>query len=199
MQWPRHLQGIAVAMLMAIASLGITAEPFDVDDDGWHTWRTDAVEYRSERCCFHWTGSGARRRSCDLDLSRGNYGFVDGFANYSGEVQVYVRMLSGRPEKITVLSPQCQVRTSTPIDDHGRLPAAQSVAWLERYISDESDLTSDALAAIALHGGDRPTEALIDIIESDREREVRKEAVYWLVQSGSAAAFEYVDRLLTGG
>lgn len=196
-----HLRGLVVAAMMVAACLGndtSASEPFDLRDDGWHTWRTEAIESSGERCCFRWTGTGARKRACDLDRSHGNYGSVDGFPNYSGEVQIYVLMESGAPEKITVLSPQCEVSTATEIDDHGVLDSGESVDWLRQFVRRDSDLTSEALAAISQHGGDRSLAALIAVVESGSDRDVRQEAIFWLVQSGSDAAFEYVDRLLTG-
>ena len=196
-----NARGLVVAAMMVAAAMSSRAgadESFTPGSDGWQTWRTDAIESRGERCCFRWSGSGPRRRACDLDRSRGNYGFVDGFASYSGEVQVYVLMDAGTPMKVTVLSPQCEVRTKTQIFDRGRIGADASVDWLQQHIRNDSRLTSDVLAAVSLHGGDRALEVLIAVVESERDRDVRKEAVFWLVQSGSKAAFDYIDQLLTG-
>jgi len=201
MQAMPHLRGLVAASMMIAAGLGNTTgatEPFSPGSDGWKTWRTEAVEFSGERCCFRWTGAGPGRRACDLDRSRGNYGFVDGFANYTGEVQVYVFLEAGTPRKVTVLSPQCEVRTKSEIDDLGAVAPDTSVAWLEQYIRADSRLTSDVLAAISQHGGDRSLEVLIGVVESMRDDDVRKEAVFWLVQSESKEAFEYLDRLLTG-
>ena len=200
MRTPGNAQSLILAAVIVAAAMGSharAAEPLAPGRDGWQTWRTDAIENRGERCCFRWSGSGPRRRACDLDRSRGNYGFVDGFASYSGEVQVYVLMDAGAPTKVTVLSPQCEVRTDTRIMDLGRVGADRSVDWLQQYIRNDSRLTSDVLAAVSLHGGERALEVLIAVVESKRDAEVRKEAIFWLVQSGSKAAFDYIDRLLT--
>ncbi len=78
----------------------------------------------------------------------------------------------------------------------GNRSTDESIDWLQQYIRSRSDLGSDALAAISRHAGDRSLNVLIGIVESDSDRELREEAVFWMVLSESDAAFEYIDRLL---
>ncbi len=201
MNWIIRMRGLGAFALMVVACFGnesIASGPLKLADDGWHTWRTAAAEQSAELCCFSWTGSGARRRTCDLDRSSGNYGAVEGYSNYSGEVQVYALMRSGKPEKITVLSPQCRVSTDTEIRDHGLQDQDVSVNWLRKHIGSRTRLSSDALAAISVHGGDYSLEVLVAVVESNNDDDLREEAIFWLVTSGSDAAFEYIDNLLTG-
>ncbi len=201
MNWIIRMRGLAAFAMMVVACLGnesIASGPLNLADDGWHTWRTAAPEQSAELCCFRWTGSGARRRTCDLDRSRGDYGAIDGYSNYSGEVQIYALMHSGIPRKVTVLSPQCSVSTETEINDHGLLDQDVSISWLRQYIKPHSRISSDVLHAISAHGGDSSLKVLVAVVESDNDDDLREEAIFWLVQSNSDAAFEYIDRLLTG-
>ena len=201
MNWIIRMRGLGAFALMVVACFGnesIASGQLNLVDDGWHTWRTAAPEQSAELCCFSWTGSGARRRTCDLDRSSGNYGAVEGYSNYSGEVQVYALMRSGKPEKITVLSPQCSVSTDTKINDHELLDQDVSISWLRQYIKPHSRISSDVLHAISAHGGHSSLKILVTVVESNNDDSLRAEAIFWLVQSDSDAAFEYIDRLLTG-
>jgi hypothetical protein len=52
--------------------------------------------------------------------------------------------------------------------------------------------------AIALHPGNRSVETLAAIVKNGTDRKIREEALFWLGQSGSDAAFDVFDRLLSG-
>ena len=201
MNWIIRMRGLAAFALMVVAFLGnesIASGQLNLIGDGWHTWRAPAVEQAADLCCFRWTGAVARKRTCDLDRSRGNYDAIDGYSNYSGEVQIYALMQSGIPIKVTVLSPQCSVSTDTKINDHGLLDQDVSISWLRPYIKPRSRISSDVLHAISAHGGDRSLKVVVAVVESNNDGSLLSEAIFWLVQSDSDAAFEYIGRLLTG-
>ena len=115
-----------------------------------------------------------------------------------GEERIYVLMRSGEPTAIEVPGRWCN---NAPHDgevrDVGLVSADESIDWLQQYIGSRSDLSSDALAAISRHAGDRSLNVLIGIVESDADHELREEAVFWMVLSESDEAFRYIDRLLT--
>ena len=86
----------------------------------------------------------------------------------SGELTIYVRSENGNPVRIRAFDSDCGKAPGETVADLGHVP-------LER---------SDAL--------------LLEIVQAgDAGMDVREEALFWLVHTGSDATFEYVDRLLS--
>lgn len=117
------------------------------------------------------------------------------------EEQFYVLVKSGEPREIKIIGQWCNSwnrsdRRYPEAVDLGLLDADRSIDWFEQYIGSRSDLSSDALAAISMHEGSRALQVLIDVVESDAHMDIREEAVFWMAQSESDAAFDYIDRLL---
>ena len=116
--------------------------------------------------------------------------------------RIFVRVKSGKPKEIEVAGKWCNghwgnKRQYDPLVDLGLLDTDESIDWLRQYIGSRSDLSSDALAAISVHAGDRSLQILISIVESDADHDIREEAVFWMAMSESDAAFDYIDGLLT--
>jgi len=84
------------------------------------------------------------------------------------------------------------------INDLGLVSADDSIDWLRPHIEAESDIASDALAAISRHSGSYAFQVLAEVVESDADDEFREEAVFWMVVSESEDAFAYIDRLIMG-
>ncbi len=117
------------------------------------------------------------------------------------EEQFYVLVKSGKPKQIEIVGHWCNrwKRSDKKYPealDLGLLDTDTSIDWLQQHTGERSDLSSDALAAISMHEGSRAVQILIDIVESDAHMDVREEAVFWMAQSDSEAAFDYLDRLL---
>jgi len=112
------------------------------------------------------------------------------------EDQFYVLVKSGEPRKIEIVGHWCSDRKHSGAVDLGLLETDVSIDWLQQYAGKRSDLGSDALAAMSRHAGGRALTILIDIVESDAHMDVREEAVFSMANSGSEAAFNYIDRLL---
>jgi len=112
------------------------------------------------------------------------------------EETIYVRVNAGKPQAIEISGHWCNGQKHAAAIDLGVLTTDESIDWLQRYLGADSDLREDALAAISRHAGHRALQVLIDIIESDADRETRQEAIFWMAQSESDAAFAYLDRLL---
>jgi hypothetical protein len=185
---------LAVIMFTALtATVSGAAETLDPDTDGWHSWSVPAPPGAVERCCHGWS----EQRGCDLESSRGGLSSCGNLRDDSGYTRIYLLVESGQPERIAALSPLCEIRTATAITDHGRVDPDTSVDWLRRLAAADSGIGSEALAALSLHGGDYALHALVDIVESGADDELREEALFWLIQSGSDAGFAWVDRLLS--
>ena len=88
--------------------------------------------------------------------------------NSSGELTIYVRSENGNPVRIRAFDSDCGKAPEETVADLGHVP-------LER---------SDAL--------------FLEIVQAvDADMDVREEALFWLVHTGSDATFEYVDQLLS--
>jgi hypothetical protein len=112
------------------------------------------------------------------------------------EDQFYVLVKSGEPRKIEIVGHWCSDRKHSGAVDLGLQETDVSIDWFQQYTGTRSDLGSDALAAVSRHTGSRALRILIDIVESDAHMDVREEAVFWMVQSESEDAYDYLDRLL---
>ena len=114
------------------------------------------------------------------------------------ELQVYASIKSDSPVKIRIRSNSvCWDDFKVDAQDLGPIDALQSITWLRRYISPQSDLSSDALMAISQHAGELPVNILGDIVKTSTDRDLRGEALFWLAQSDNDDAFLLLDSLLS--
>ena len=168
---PTRVRGLGVIAIMVVACLGnetIASNVLDISEDGWYTWRAPAVKNSETR-----------------------------------EIQIYVLIEAGQTSKISL--PRWHCRTGNKLEkinaetkDLGSVSADDSIDWLRQHIKAESDLASDALAAISQHAGNYAFQVLADVVESDADDEFREEAIFWMVVSETDDAFAYIDRLIMG-
>ena len=144
------------------------ADVLSTSADGWHTWQVDEPGASSEMCCFSWKRGNKSRQGCNLDGHSVAFSDSGDCAAAPGTIQVYVRIDSGKPKDIRVLSSNCPVSTESEVTDHGIVATATNLNWFRSIIEDRSQ-SSDA----------------------------REEALFGLVQSQSDAAYDYLDSLLS--
>jgi hypothetical protein len=88
--------------------------------------------------------------------------------NLPGELAIYVKSEDGGPVRIRAYNANCDKDPQENVTDLGALSLAQS----------------DAL--------------LLEIVQAGNiDMDVREDALFWLVHTGSNETFEYVDRLLS--
>lgn len=190
---------LCVILLVALCAACIAAEsvasPLDrVHADGWYRWRVEAVPGAQCRCC-----SGRHGGACDLD-SGGDGMIVSGDAAAApGALRVYAKMQSGRPVRLRVYGPGCRVTSESPVTDLGVVDADSSVEWLSRYIEPRNALSSDLIEAVQAHANAGSVAVLEGLVTAGHDIRNRREALFWLAQSDSQPAFEFLDRLLTDG
>jgi hypothetical protein len=86
----------------------------------------------------------------------------------SGELTIFVRSENGSPVRIRAYDSNCAKAPKEPVTDLGSVSSERSDTML------------------------------LEIVQaSDVDMDVREEAMFWLVHTGSDATFEYVDRLLS--
>jgi hypothetical protein len=185
-------------MLLAaiVDSEGNAAEPFPPLSEGWNAWRVVAGDAAGTRCCYDWSIGKATMKSCDLDSRRAVSIVNDRQQLVSDEMQLYAFVESGVPTKVMALSPQCAVESKTAIVDLGLLPNEESIGWLAGHITGENDLSEDALSAIAAH--EHGIGTLIATLENrELPMEIREQSLFWMAQSDTDRAYEYLTALLT--
>jgi HEAT repeat protein len=164
--------------------------------DGLYRWRVAATDDAPSWCCFRWTGGSAVDCECDLDSRHVNYGSSDDIIGSSGEMQIYARIESGKVVRIRALSPHCAVTSQLEVTDLGVVDVDESLAWLEASVTPAASISSDALAAIAVHKGNAALRFLVDTAEGGPTLELRKEAAFWMSQARISEAAGELERLM---
>lgn len=163
--------------------------------DGLYTWRVAAAEDAPPWCCACRGGNLLVANACDLD-SRSNYNVPDEFHAPHGEMQIYASIEEGTPRRIRALSPQCQVTSRREIVDLGVVEVEESLAWLTPHATARATVSTDALAAIAVHEGSTALHFLIDIADNGPARDLRKDAIFWLSQVRISESAKELERLM---
>lgn len=190
---------VVTATLMLMSAVTASGQNIDIPgDDGWYSWSVPASTTGASSCCFRWqSGHGAAIRACDLDGAGGGYTLSGDCALQSGEVHVYVRMSGGQLDRVHALNADCRVTTASEITELGGVAPDTSVRWLAAQLTGEENRDSEILAAIPMHSGSAAFATLTAFLEDqDRPIELREQALFWLAQSDTDEAFQYLDRLL---
>jgi hypothetical protein len=193
----RRLPIFLAVLFTSFSGISAHAEAPQLTSDGWHTWRVTAADNASDWCCFQWNSGVSKQKSCDLDDRRNGYSNSSDNDTIVNEMQIYVLTSGGKPEKIRALSSQCRVTSKSEISDLGVFESDDSIDWLQQHIDPHSEISSDAMAAISTHDGDRPISVLMDVVRDNSSIENRKDALFWLAMSDSDTAYEFLDRLLS--
>lgn len=185
-----------VGLLIGLAGNAM-AQALALSTDGWHSWEVPAGAGGRNACCYRSNHGAATVTGCDLDKDGG--GFTLGDCNtLSANTRIYVRIDNRKVADLHAFSASCPVRTSTEVRDHGEVASDESIAWLQAQLERDTDIADEALAAIAMHSDDVSFAALRTVIEDrSRDKEMRENALFWLVHSGSEQAYRYLDRLLS--
>ena len=194
----RFARMFAIVLLIATWTDSSAAEFAAPKDDGWHVWHVQGVAGGANACCYRWRASNVSTQGCDLDGRHGD-SITLGDCDISGDqVSVYVRIDAGRVTRIRALTANCPVTTRTKVNDMGEVDNNASVAWLLRQVDADSRVADGALAAISAHAGDDAFVALRTLLEDrGRRQKTREQALFWLAQSESEQAFDYLDALLS--
>lgn len=187
---------IAVIFFLAYPAACLAADLPGAESDGWYTWRVAVVESAPELCCFSWNKGVATQKRCNLDGRNGGFSIDSENWFPSDEVRVYALMSSGSPAKIRVLSSQCPVTTGSAITDLGIGDSDESVEWLQQFVSPSTNISDDAIMAIAMHAGDKARDALIGVAEAQGSQDNRENAIFWLAQVRIAEAANEIKNIM---
>jgi len=198
MSFFRLLSGLVVVLLVSCAALaGRSDSGLDESlQEGWNAWRVTSNDAHRKSCCYRWNMGRRTPKTCDVDAPVTAVSTTQEVASEGVEIQVYARIESGRASRILMLSPQCPAQALSPINDLGLIAAESSIAWLQTYVLSRGDVAEQALGAIAGHSGG--VSQLIVVAEDQRLPMVMRErALFWMAQSNSDDAFNYVAMLLS--
>ena len=187
---------ITAIFFLAYPAACLAADLPQTDGDGWYSWRVAVVESAPELCCFSWNNGVATQKRCNLDGRNGGFSIDSENPFLSDEVQIYARMDSGSPAKIRVLSSQCPVTTESAITDLGIANVDESVEWLTSYISPHTDISDEAITAIAMHAGDKARDTLIDVAGKDDSQDNRENAIFWMAQVRIAESADEIKKIM---
>lgn len=117
---------------------------------------------------YKWSIDSVSRQTCNLDSRHRTIISNSDCSENSGKLTFYVNTKRGKPAVVRAFDSNCPVSTEEAVTDLGSVSLA----------------TSDAM--------------LLEIIQAtDLDKDVREDALFWLVQAGSDATFEYLDQLLS--
>ena len=187
--WKR-IPAVALVIVVLTCTRWAGAAIPTLDTDGWYTWRVEAID-NSTRCCGTWSGGRLVSRVCHLDTGKTVAGCAG--LDATGEIQVYVRVERGEVTRVRAFSPTCPVETESKLRDLGRVDNRDSVLRLGSYVVPGSYLGDEALAAIAAHAG---PEAFAFLREATRDPQIRERALFWLVQTDTDEAYNFVESLV---
>lgn len=184
---------LRVGLLLVCA--GATAGDLMLPENGWVSWRVDAVAGAPDWCCSGGDQPGGRAPVCDLDSRTSNYSSHDGSPSIT-QVQLYVRMKDGQVERVRAYGPNCPVKAQDQITDLGAVDTDASARWLTTQLADRSERFSDALAALAMHAGSTAEDELARVANTAGEGERRKDALFWLGHARGEAGVRRIEPLL---
>jgi hypothetical protein len=195
----RFARVLAFVLLFSAWTDGSAAEFATPTSDGWQAWQVVGSDSGTNACCYRWGNRSVSKQGCDLDGHNGNsITLGDCELDSSGQVTVYVRIANGKVNKVRALAADCAVTTQTGVNTLGSVPNDASVAWLIKQVDAETRVSRDAIAAISAHAGKEAFSALTRLVEDrDRPKKTREQALFWLAQTESDEAFEYLDAILS--
>lgn len=190
---------LAIGLLIAAWTDSNAQEFAPPNSDGWHVWQVEAPQDDAQHCCYRFNDGALSMPGCDLDgggaytISRDDCELDD------SRISVYVRITDGSVTRIRALNASCPVSTKTPVNAIGDVDGQASAAWLLQQVEAAANrrIVEDAMAAISAHEANIALRALTGILEDrSRRQKTREQALFWLAQIESDAAFDYIDALL---
>ena len=194
-KWSRFQIFTLLVLSLFATKPAIAAFP-DVEADGWYTWRVNAAADAPGWCCYSWNSGTPREKTCNLDSGHGGYSSNDESGGMNGELQIYALMKSGKTTEIRPLSASCPAKADSAITDLGIVDVDDSINTLQPYIRGADDLSSDALAAIAAHSGEKALSILHDTAKSGADLDLREDAVFWMALVRGPEAAGDLKRLM---
>lgn len=164
----------------------------------WIEYRVPLIDAERSPCCWGSYRGEEMKRGCSLTGSNYTLDDDDGKAGYlrSGELRVFLRRDGDGLDRIQAYGADCPVDTATETVRlvEGIAPAESLKLLGDAIVDDSNKVRQGALVALSNHDGAVPV--LRAVVESDRPKSIRRDALFWLAQVGDDAAFAVFDELL---
>ena len=158
------------SLLAAVLVMSVARASAEESADGWYSWQIDGEFGAASSCCYRYDRGDLRKGMCELDGGKGSIVTGDTCSQLDDNKILFVRKQDGLPVRLAVFDASCSVRTRSPVTDLGTVSSDEAVLMLLDFVK-----------------------------RSDLNRKTRESALFWLAQSGSDRAFQYLDELIAGG
>jgi HEAT repeat protein len=163
----------------------------------WLGWSVPSLPQANHCCCF---SRNFTVRGCSLAEPDEGWGTTneDG-APRASEVFVLVEAKNGRPARVRIMSPGCEIEgAGRRLVWLGPADAGASIDFLSRIATGpDEDVAQPALAAIAYHA-DARADAFLEKRALDRslDEDGRQQAIFWAGQARGRRGYDLLDRVL---
>jgi hypothetical protein len=198
----RRMSIVGVCLASFAFSSPGAAAGIEIPAEGWASWEVAAVDGAPDMCCWNGMKPGtAARSACRLDDQRGNLGGRDNLT--TDAVRVYVRVASGKVDRVRTLSATCPVEAATPVRDLGSHDADDSARWLIANVRRAGTTTHEssrgnALEALGMHRGEVAHGELATVARTGERLDERRTAMFWLAKARGVAGATLVTELMFG-
>ncbi|MBI2214760.1 MAG: HEAT repeat domain-containing protein [Acidobacteria bacterium] len=178
----------------------------------WITYDVPVNDPDALLCCFdsfdEAKRNGWRGGRCSLESINSTFSSHSGDDSAAGRihrthVSIYLRADAGRIGEVRAFSPDCPVDAGGPeLVRLGEIDAQASVRYLSRLVDEipaskaSRGNADEVIAAIAMHRASNVVPALAEIVESDRDEELRGQAAFWLGMKGGVEARVTLERII---
>ncbi|HEX8618814.1 MAG TPA: HEAT repeat domain-containing protein [Thermoanaerobaculia bacterium] len=115
------------------------------------------------------------------------------YCSSSGQIVLAARMSGENVEELRFFDPVCDRGFDGLTIEMRTMTAEASIDWLAAHIATADD-EKEIVTAIALHEHEKVVPTLIPLARSNDNRDVRRQAIFWLGQKAGAKASEELRR-----
>lgn len=183
----------------------------------WVAYEVAVNDPKCYLCCFDSfddaKAKGWRGGTCSLDRSSSFFSShgddaPDRSVVERTHVSVFLRAERGAIGEVRIFSPDCRVDTGDAVVTRlGIVDPEESVRFLARLVDEiaanrsslrrvRNDEAEQVVAAIAMHKAAATIPALVSIVESERDEELRAHAAFWLGMKGGDEGRRVLSRIV---
>ena len=192
----RNLRALAGTSAILITLLLATPVLAAAPRDGWARWQIDAAASAPAWCCFDWESGDKRSTGCALDDKSRNFSHDDD-APPATTLIVYAKYAAGAIVDARAYAPDCPVTARTPIVDLGIVSNDASLDRLLPAAAASAKQREHMMPVLAVHAGTRAFKLFDGWAAPGGERELRKQALFWLGQVRAVEATSRIRSVLT--